>query len=832
MRELCTAGRRALAAACILLCTTAGGIAADPALTLAATTDDALVLLAVRLGQSQLSDALPAQEFNGELYLPLGGLAALLGIGIESAASRATASGFILDPERSFYLDARAGTVAIAGVTENFDVQDIRMGADDIYVARRLISAWLPVDLEVDMPSLWLLVHPREPLPLQTLAQRERRAGSLPDPHAQAGPTLTHRATPYTWAQFPTVDQTLAFETTASGGEFRSAARLTTFATADLLQLEGAAFLTAASGRVPTSARLTLARHDPDNGLLGFLHANSISFGSVPMAGVANVTEASTLGSGFHISNYPLTRPERFDSQSLNGPLPPGWDVELYYNDGLVAWRQADSSGIYEFTDLPLEYGRNAFRLVFRGPQGQFRTEEQIFQVGDALVPAGELYYHVAAQPWADRGITSSAQLDWGLGSRLSLAGGVTLLHGDSAPFVSVGVRSAVAGSFVTADLLRAPTGDWAREFGLRTRVAGFGITATHKQLDGFRSDLYQRGNDLQSQSELRLSGGLPVFGARLPVDLEFRRDDRAGADNMQANLRLGAVYRGTAISNQLGWQSTGEQSELFGRLQFSRRFERFGLRAQITYGASGPDVIDDVSMTFDQRTGSGWLWSLGFDRSMVAQKSSLTASLNRSFESFSVGLQGGWSTDDVFAVGMNLFMSVGREPRTGTWKTGSAPTADSGAVSARVFLDGNLNGAFDGGEVLLSGVAFQVNGGRQQARTGESGIALLQRLPVNQFVDVGSRRARLKTLTGCRDRVPCASFRGRAWRLPWIFRLCRPLRLTACCTRTSKASGVPLRVAESSCVQPTARSSPARPRRAMAITCWKRCRRAHGNSW
>ena len=700
--------------------------------------DDALVLLAVRLGKTQLSDALPAQEFDGELYLPLSGLAKLLSLAIDANPSSATASGFIIEPERSFYLDARAGTVTLAGATEPFDLRDVRIGTDDIYVARRLIISWLPIDLEVDLPSLWLLVHPREQLPLQALQLRERRADNVAGNAPPIRTGFARREAPYAWAELPMLDQTFAVDVSSADGALRNTGRLTTFAAADFLQFEGTAFLTAGSGGDPLSARLTLSRHDPDNGMLGFAHASSVSFGSVPMAGVANVSDASSTGAGFRVSNYPLTRPERFDTQSLNGPLPPGWDVELYYNDALLGWRQADASGTYDFRDLPLQYGRNRFRLMFRGPQGQFREEEQIFQVGESLVPAGELYYNLVAQPWTEQGIASSMQLDWGLGSHLSLASGMTLLHGDDAPFMSVGLRGAVAGSFVTADMLRSPSGDWASEFGLRTRLGGYGVSLTHRQLENFSSDLYRQRGEVRAQSELRVNGALPLFGSRFPLDLELRRDDNVHDDRLQANLRLSALFGGVSVSNQLGWQSTGEQEKFAGRLQLSRRFERFGLRAQFNYDAQGSDIIDDVAISFDQRNASGWLWSLGFERSIAGRTSSLNTSLNRSFESFSLGLRGSWSTDDVFVLGMNLFMSLGREPRSGTWRAASTPVADSGALSARVFLDSNLNGALDADEAPLPDVAFQVNGGRQQARTGADGVVLLQRLPINQLVDIG----------------------------------------------------------------------------------------------
>jgi hypothetical protein len=57
--------------------------------------------------------------------------------------------------------------------------------------------------------------------------------------------------------------------------------------------------------------------------------------------------------------------------------------------------------------------------------------------------------------------------------------------------------------------------------------------------------------------------------------------------------------------------------------------------------------------------------------------------------------------------------------------------------VSARVFLDRNLNGIEDEGDQPLPGVAFMVDGGRHPARTNARGTAYLYRLPTRQHVDV-----------------------------------------------------------------------------------------------
>ena len=79
----------------------------------------------------------------------------------------------------------------------------------------------------------------------------------------------------------------------------------------------------------------------------------------------------------------------------------------------------------------------------------------------------------------------------------------------------------------------------------------------------------------------------------------------------------------------------------------------------------------------------------------------------------------------------------MSREPRQGQWRFDALPKADSGATSVRVFLDHNGNGVMDAGEEPIENVALTVNGSRAPVRTNDVGVALLDRLPIRQNVNI-----------------------------------------------------------------------------------------------
>ena len=117
------------------------------------------LLLEVMVEQHRLTDATPAFRTRDHILLPLAELAGLLTLAITTQPVAGTASGFILEQERSFSLDVGASTVVIDGTSESFDPAQVRVEADDIYVSSALLERWLPVDLDVDLSRLSVIVR-------------------------------------------------------------------------------------------------------------------------------------------------------------------------------------------------------------------------------------------------------------------------------------------------------------------------------------------------------------------------------------------------------------------------------------------------------------------------------------------------------------------------------------------------------------------------------------------------------------------------------------------------------------------------------------------------
>ncbi|MFP5390681.1 MAG: collagen binding domain-containing protein [Gammaproteobacteria bacterium] len=737
-RSPCPEGpRRALAAPLlgpVLAALLALGPVPQPAR--AAPADGPDLILEIRLGNQLVSDATGAFQQGDDVYLPLGELARLLTLAIRAQPGEGRASGYILKEERGFLLDVAAGSVAVDGRHDSVAPSDLLVKADDIYVASRVLARWLPVALQVDMASLTVQVNPREKLPLQARLERQAGARTAGPAAAYADPGYPLAPTPYALVDAPFVDQTLGLNLRPGA----NTASYSAYAAADLLGMEAALYVSRGEALAGPAARLTLGRRDPGGGLLGPLHARTALFGSIATPGVPNIAQGSAGGNGIMLSNRPLSQPVLLDRHSLRGDLPPGWDVELYYNEALVGFQQSGADGKYNFADLPLNYGPNDFRLVFHGPLGQLRVERHSFLLEQSLLAAGEVVYQLTHQRSSGGGRHSVANLDWGLNRQLSASAGLvqTARNGSTRSYASLGVNGYWNAFMAAATLTRAEDGGRLAQFALKTRVMGMALGGTRAWADRFVSDYFQAGPDaVRVRDELRIDG--PIAAVQLSM-LAKRERLASSRHNTEVAVRASTFRFGTAISNALHWQSRASQllgSQADGALQASRRVAGIGVSGQLTYALRPDARLSALAISADKRIGQAWLLNLSASHSFIDPQYRLAASLNKSLGRIGFGVGAFHTSRGDMGASVQLFTALGREPRRALWAADAAPLAASGAASIRVFLDRNRNGVMDGDDEPVSGAGFALNGTPYLARTGADGVAYLNRLTPYQYLDV-----------------------------------------------------------------------------------------------
>ena len=378
-----------------------------------------------------------------------------------------------------------------------------------------------------------MLVRPREKLPLEAGLERRERGKRAGPVGVDAEPAYPRLANPYALASVPFIDQTFGLDMLHGADARQVDTAYTAYLTADLLGTQAALFASRSlRDRQSGTLRLTLGRHDPDAGLLGPLRARTVQAGSIQVPGIENISFTNATGNGITVGNRPLDQPTRFDRHSLQGDLPPGWDVELYYNEALVGFQQSRADGKYSFDDQPLAYGPNDFRLVFHGPLGQLRIERRSFLLEQSAVAPGSVYYDVSTHRDAEGRNRSVARFDWGVANFLSASGALARvpLAGVERRYSQLGLHSYWQSFILSGEVAQEAGGGRLGQVTLKTRLAGLALSASRARLADFTSETYSASADpVRMRDELRVDGavsapGLPV----LPVSLQVRRDTLA----------------------------------------------------------------------------------------------------------------------------------------------------------------------------------------------------------------------------------------------------------------------------------------------------------------
>jgi len=717
-----------------------------------------LLIFALRLDNSTLADSLIVYESGNDLLLPLGELTRLLTIGITVDPSARVASGFILRQERGFRLDLATRTVTLASSSETFDPAQVRWLDDDIYVASRLLQRWLPIGLQTDLSALTMDVVPREKLPIQYRLERERSArglGQRGGPYQDPG--YPRAAPDYHLLSVPFIDQTLGFGY-QGGHSSTNNWNYSAYLTGDLLGMEGSLYLSSSKDKETPNYRVTLSRNDPDGELLGPLHARSLTLGNMVVPALNNVLRGNgsgnSSGNGILLSNRSLALSASYDLHTLRGNLPPGWDVTLYFNEALIGFQQSRPDGLYEFADQPLVYGVNEFRLLFNGPLGQTRVERQTFIFDQTLTKPGEFIYTVGGQ-WDDNNrLHASSQFDLGLVKQLALTGGMvsTFLTdvSEERRFYNLGLRTSLLGMLVNGDFVRAERGGSLYEIGLKTRLWKYSLDLTHTGLsENFVSGFFPATSDqVKFRDRARINGALPLgWKLQLPVALDVTREEtRSGIETLDLQGRISLNLLSTSLTNSFSWNRRLNITTSSGSMQLSRRVAGITLNSQVDYLLVPETKISSVAVTGDLNFGQANRLSLGVLHVLDPAQTTLAAGVTHNFGRFGVGLNGSYIDNGDYAVGMQLFMALGREPRTGAWLADWQPMAGFGAVSARTFLDANQNGVFDPGEKPIEGASFTINeGSRHPLRSDTDGLAYLTRLTPRQYTDIALDTASLE---------------------------------------------------------------------------------------
>ena len=714
--------------------------------------DDDLRILEIRVEQYLLDDILATYQRKNMLLIPMGTLAEILDFAVDVNPGDGTAEGFVFREKNTLYLDTSRNEITIRGVTRSYNRNLVYVLDDDIYVDANALSKWFDIKINADLFSSTVKISSEDPFPFIVKMEREERIARTRARLATEQPYYPHHYEPYDMWNIPFVDQT--FEATRRQGDARTTNtfRSTTYATADLLGMSSSLFMLVTDDDLLDEFRFTLGKKDPESELLGFARATEYALGSITEPRLKNITIPGDQEPGALVSNFNLTRQDVYDSQRFRGNLLPGWEVELYRNDRLIGYQSVPVDGQYDFQDIPLLFGRNYFRLVFYGPQGQVREQEEFYELGQALTKKGEHYYRALASDNDRGGRRATAQYDVGLTNRISasfIAADIPLDISTNTIEQHRYLQASVLGFwksfFATMNVIDDINGGEAVYFDFQTGIGNTVFKFNHIIMNSFFSEEFKpTQQEFKDKTEFRIDTSIPpTFLPRIPFSLELIMSDfESGNDRNEVNNVISLQTYGLSFSNQLTYvQNSDIPSTFTGTFGLSSKINHYGLRGTVNYGFKPESEFTNADITLRPPLYKDIQFTYGLNHSLRADLTEISASASKSVGSFNLSAGLRYNTDSIISLDARFSIGLGREPRENRWVPHALAVAGRGSVSARVFLDNNEDGLFNEGDEAIENVGFTVNNGYQQVRTNASGIAfmtgLLEYVPVNLAIAI-----------------------------------------------------------------------------------------------
>lgn len=707
----------------------------DPAAERAGKAADGLALPSLFADRKLIAEALPLHDLgaDGHACVAIFPLLEALELLHEEAPEGLTLT--LPEPRRTVIIPAAALLPSPSG--------DCLTLAD--------VPRYLPLTLTHDAVSQRLLVAPTAALPvLMRLAREERQARLRPETARPAYPLLPR---PQRTVELWSADLGAGFGIAPQGRQLSA----NLLASGGLLGMAGRIGLAlTGEGRITPGIALTEARDTPD--LFGPLRARSLALGDIAAPAQPLIAD-SLSGRGLVVSSRAPWRADLVDTITLSGPLPAGWEAELWHEERLVAvTREADAAGQWLFGDVPLRIGENRWVLRLYGPGGE--TEEQVFTrlVGTEMNAENEVGYSfgivdggrpligttLAGEP---AGPAAFASIDWGMAgdvtARLDVRAGTT-----GQPALALGLNGALGG------------GLWALT-GARDRAGGVGAAVRLARRIGAQDltfDLAQHGRDAgpglppQVREFARVmavagQGRIGLGRLSLPWQARFQSGAlrRGGSREIaaarmtlpmadwQANLALGAVREGST-----GWLGTAA-------LGLTARHGEWRLRSGVTASDRIGWRIDGASLSAARRLGQGG--SVALDLDWQADTGRLGGGVTFARQFGPLGLSASAAREgEGWRAGIGLTLGLFRGPDR--WRTAPAGIARAGAVLAEMFVDEDGDGARDSGEQAVEGARFIVGAALRREATDAGGRVLIGGIAPGPSVDIETQMASLSDFT------------------------------------------------------------------------------------
>ena len=697
---------------------------------------DGLLILEPKIQSYILDDYAYVYEKNGKDFISLPQLASYTGFKTEKIGSAYKIS-WALEPSE-VVIDLKNRTLEVDGQKQMLEPSDAKYIENTVFVSTSFLERVFHFKTKIDYLNMGIEIGADQDFPTTIKKNLEKnRAGGL---YSYQRESFKDYRFDDRWFGTPVLDVTLGKGWNHNKTTTTNSDNYTLNFAGIAAGLDVTAYFSGDSGndRKPTT-RLTASREfleEPSNPLL----LKKMEIGDV--SGVSNsyFTNASS-GRGITLSSFKDLILSADKTIDITGPLQEGWQVELYWNDQLMGYRQNGVLGRYNFENMPVSYGLNTFKLVFYGPYGETKTEYKRYYSGTSPVKKGEFGYTIDAfQP--DRYLvedhrhldkerkTSKSVFDmtgyYGLTDNLTLMGGYTQTPDekrlDVQNFSMAGVQYAIDGLSLQYNLERnLDTDRTGHHMEAQGDVYIGTLYASADKYNKIHSPVSTRGNDyMKDQYEARLSGLLPK---NIPyyVSYRFGSYEQSPQKFHDVSTRVSkGLKNGVNLTLENTYYHTTHGGKDRDEVQFGayKWWGKFSSEAWLTYDVKPNHEFKEFRLRGDWRMGRRTYFSAEYTRDLKRDMDSVSISAGKVFDFGGLTLTLRADRDENISAYLTYNISFAKEPdRLNIFATGNSRFGETGSVYARL-QDEN-------GEPL-EGIGLNANGLEKEVYTDEKGYALL----------------------------------------------------------------------------------------------------------
>lgn len=466
-----------------------------------------------------------------------------------------------------------------------------------------------------------------------------------------------------------------------------------------------------------------------------FVQHDSNLFTSTTIGQTRSTGVLESAFTGIQLNNTPIEPRRIFGEYPLAGSTEPGSEVEVYLNNVLMDYQEADVMGNYNFL-LPISYGSSQLDVRIFGPTGRIRENTTRLQVPFSFIPKGEVNYNLSVGQLdnpilgnSERGLISQGDVSVGLTDWLSTKVGAEYYENfhTSIPTFSGSVSARISSNYLL-------TTEIANQAFFRTSANVVYANASSLNLD-FReffseSGIYNPTGETRTFSAnffypiklFNRYSNIRIFGARTLRETVTTTRYRVDLNTRAGRWNLRAGFSDSQIGQN--FFNSSQQSRVFSSVTYTLSRSKSlnplvrGLffRGQVSY-LNQLKQIEEVELLASKSLLSVGRIQIAASRNFLGDFTAMSFNVafdfnkTRSTSTFrSLGERSNFT--------QNFRGSIAFDSNNNNFILNSRQQVGRSALALRLYTDNNNNGVFDEGDTPIDDNAVRLD------RSGATSVA------------------------------------------------------------------------------------------------------------